>query len=97
LGEKGKSADTKVENNRLRDWQVSKKEVVKMKITLGDRINNYLRKNYNIEWINREIRINSKIKVAELCKIRTFLKNNGINYKNIIVKGDSRVSNYIPI
>ncbi len=68
-----------------------------MKITLGDRINNYLRKNYNIEWINREIRINSKIKVAELCKIRTFLKNNGINYKNIIVKGDSRVSNYIPI
>ena len=66
-------------------------------ITLGDRINNYLRKDYNIEWKNREIRINSKIKVKELSAIRTFLKNNGINYKNIIVKGDSRVSNYIPI
>lgn len=68
-----------------------------MYVTIGDRINNYLRKNYNIEWINREVRINSKIRVTELSAIRTFLKNNGINYKNIIVKGDSRVSNYIPI
>lgn len=66
-------------------------------ITLGDRINNYLRKNYNIEYKNKEILINSKIRVKELSAIRTFLKNNGINYKNIIVKGDSRVSSYIPI
>lgn len=66
-------------------------------ITLGNRINNYLRKDYNIEYKNREILINSKIRVKELSVIRTFLKNNGINYKNIIIKGDSRVSNYIPI
>lgn len=66
-------------------------------ITLGDRINNYLKKDYNIEYKNREILINSKIRVNELSAIRTFLKNNGINYKNIIVKGDSRISNYIPI
>ena len=68
-----------------------------MKITIGDRINNYLRKDYNIEWKNREILINSKIRVKELSAIRTFLKNNGINYKNIIVKGDNRCSNYIPV
>ncbi len=66
-------------------------------ITLGDRINNYLRKDYNIEYKNREILINSKIRVNELSTIRTFLKNNGINYKNIIVKGDNRCSNYIPV
>jgi len=66
-------------------------------ITLGDRINNYLRKDYNIEYKNREILINSKIRVSELVKIRSFLKMNGINYKNIIVKGDNRCSNYIPI
>lgn len=67
------------------------------KITLGDRINYYLRKHYDIEWKNREILINSKIKVSELIKIRYFLKNNGINYKNIIIKGDQRCSNYIPV
>lgn len=93
---KGKSADTKTENNRLRDWQVSKKESDYMKkITLGDRINYYLRKHYDIEYKNREILINSKIKVAELGEIRMFLKNNCINYKNIVVKGDNRCSYYM--
>ena len=66
-----------------------------IKATIQERINNYMHKNYDIEWIDRTIIIRSKVKVSDLIKIRTFLKSNGINYKNIIIKGDKRCWNYL--
>ena len=68
-----------------------------IKVSLKDRINNFMHKNYDIEYINREIIIRSYVRVKDLIRIRAFLKSNGINYKNIIIKGDNRCSSYIPI
>lgn len=57
-------------------------------MTISEKINKYLRKNYRIEYtVFKTLIIYDAVKVYELVKLRRYLKSLGINYKNIIVKG----------
>lgn len=56
-------------------------------MTIPEKINYYLRKNYVIEYImHHDIVINKPIKVTDFVKMRRYLDSHGIDYRNIIVE-----------